>query len=324
MSNSVLIVDDEPNILAGYRRQLAGKYKVTFAESGEQGLAKLGSHGPFAVVVSDMMMPGMNGVEFLKNVQTIASDSVRIMLTGSSIDTAIDAVNEGRIFRFLTKPCSAAALIQSLNAGIAQHELILSERTLLSNTLVGAVKILVDVLSAVRPVAFGRATRVRDTVRRIADELNLEEKWQAEVSALLSQVGTMVIPEATLRKAYRAGLLSAEESEAFRNHPSEGGKLVANVPRLKNVAEIIANQEKCFDGSGYPENGLSGEEIPLEARMLKVALDFDSMLQSGMSTNDGLHAIELEGSKYDKSVLDALRACMCPSDTDQALAAVGA
>ena len=192
-------------------------------------MAEIKSHGTFAVVVTDMNMDGMNGIEFLKQVQQKTPDSVRLMLTGANLESAIAAVNEGRIFRFLTKPCSAETLRQAIDASLEQYRLVTAERTVLSTTLLGAIKILVDTLSAIRPVAFGRATRVRNIVYCLARELACDQVWQVEVAALLSQVGCVFLAEETLRKVYAGEELNPREAEAFQSHPAAGSTLVANV-----------------------------------------------------------------------------------------------
>jgi response regulator RpfG family c-di-GMP phosphodiesterase len=286
MSEAILFVDDEPNVLEGYRRNLGGKYTVSFAQGGAEALAEIDSHGTFAVVVTDMNMDGMNGIEFLKQVQQKTPDSVRLMLTGANLESAVAAVNEGRIFRFLTKPCSSDTLRQAVDAALEQYRLVTAERTVLSTTLLGAIKILVDTLSAIRPVAFGRATRVRNLVHRLAPELLSGQVWQAEVAALLSQVGCVFLAEETLRKAYAGAHLNPRELDAFQSHPAAG---------------------KGFDGSGFPDNGRSGEALPIESRILKVALDYDSLLSTGRSAPEALQTLYSRGGRYDRKVVDTLR-----------------
>ena len=105
MTERILLVDDEPNVLHALTRQLRKRFDLRTAESGEAALRLLKTEGPFAVIVSDMRMPEMNGVELLATVKTLYPDTVRLMLTGNADqETAIEAVNSGQIFRFLTKP----------------------------------------------------------------------------------------------------------------------------------------------------------------------------------------------------------------------------
>src|ERR1700733_8122058 len=103
MSNRILCVDDDINILEGYQRALRKEFDITTAPGGEEALVKIRDEGPFAVVVSDMRMPGMDGIQLLTRIKQVAPESVRIMLTGNADQqTAMNAVNEGNIFRFLT------------------------------------------------------------------------------------------------------------------------------------------------------------------------------------------------------------------------------
>src|SRR5208282_234032 len=125
MSEKILFVDDEPVLLQGYQRLLHKEFQVTTAVGGAAALTMIQHMGPFAVVLSDMRMPGMNGVEFLLKVKTLAPDAVRIMLTGAAeLKTAIDAVNEGNIFRFLSKPSNKEILVKTLTDALAQHHLV--------------------------------------------------------------------------------------------------------------------------------------------------------------------------------------------------------
>ena len=286
MTKRILCVDDDSNILLGYQRALR-KYQIEVALGADEALAAITSRGPYAVVVSDMRMPRMNGVELLARVKDIAPDTVRMMLTGNSDqETALEAVNEGHIFRFMTKPCPADVFGKTLEAGLAQYRLIVAERELLSNTLGGSIKMLTDVLSLVCPTAFGRASRVRGLARKMAQALGENELWVIEIAAMLSQIGCVAIPEETLARFYRGEELSRSEAEEFAVHPLVGRDLLQNIPRLEAVAEVVAYQEKRFDGQGPPPDDRRGTAIPLGSRILKVALDFDSLVSAG-----GTHAM---------------------------------
>ena len=178
MKGRILFVDDEANILSAYQRQYRKRFKIDTAQSGEKALVLLADNGPYAVIISDMRMPGMNGIELLKRVEAIAPDTVRIMLTGNSDQqTAIEAINEGHIYRFLTKPCSPERLAKALVAGLEQYRLITVEHELLENTLKSIVQVLTDVLSLVNPEAFGRTARLKRHMYELALSMNLPEIW---------------------------------------------------------------------------------------------------------------------------------------------------
>lgn len=131
MADKVLFVDDEQGVLDGIVRLLRKEFEVSVALGGSQALITMQKNGPFAVVVSDMRMPGMNGAEFLAQVRQKSPETVRMLLTGhTDLNAAIDAVNEGNIFRFLTKPCEKDALVNAINLGLEYHRSISDERRL--------------------------------------------------------------------------------------------------------------------------------------------------------------------------------------------------
>jgi response regulator RpfG family c-di-GMP phosphodiesterase len=311
MNEKILCVDDEANILESYQRTLRKQYHIDTALGAEKGLAAIASRGPYAVIVSDMRMPGVDGIQFLAKVKDMLPDSVRIMLTGQADQyTAIQAVNEGNIFRFLTKPCSPDVLTKALDAGIQQYRLVMAEKDLLEKTLSGSIQILTDVLSLVNPTAFGRAARVRRLVSQLVAVLKVENAWQIEVAAMLSQVGCVTISEETLAKIYKGISLSVDELWMLQAHPQIGHDLIANIPRLEQVAEIIAYQEKLYNGMGLPHDDKYGQGIHLGARILKLALDFDKIEGAGMSRAEALKRIEARDGWYDPTVVEALRIVM--------------
>ena len=165
----ILFVDDDANILAAYQRSLRKRFAVATALSAEQGVTLIDSEGPFAVIVADMQMPGTNGIQFLQKAQDKAPDSIRVMLTGNADQkTAIDAVNEGRVFSFLTKPCSPEALELALERALHQYRLVIAEKELLEKTLNGSIKVLTDILSMADSKSFGLAERLREEIRAVA------------------------------------------------------------------------------------------------------------------------------------------------------------
>ena len=136
MSERVLLVDDDENLLSALRRQLRNLYDLTTVTSGEMAVdavRQAGQQGkPFAVVMADMRMAGLDGIETLSQIRVIAPDTIRMMLTGNADqETAIKAINRGNIFRFFCKPCPAADLIGGINDGIAQYRLVVGEAELL-------------------------------------------------------------------------------------------------------------------------------------------------------------------------------------------------
>lgn len=311
MNQRILLVDDDLNILQGYKRQLRKRFQIETAPGGKEGLEAVVKGGPFPVIVSDMQMPEMNGIQFLNTVRQVAPDSVRMMLTGNADQkTAMDAVNDGQIFRFLTKPCSPEAITKALEAGIEQYRLITAERDLLSKTLSGSISVLTDVLSLVNPTAFGHTTSVRRLVRQMCQEVQVDNAWEIEIAAMLSQVGCITIPETTLTRLSSGAPILADELRTYQGHPQIGHDLIAKIPRLKGAAEIIAYQQKCFDGSGIPNDGTYGDHIPFGARILKLVIDVVQLISAEKSTDDVWASIHERKGWYDPSLVDALAAVL--------------
>ncbi len=309
MASRILCVDDDSNILDGYKRQLRKEFEVDTAIGPEQGLRKVTEQGPYAVVVSDLQMPGMNGIEFLAQVRAHEPDTVRMLLTGNAeLQATIDAINQGQIFRFLTKPCTSEALASAITAGLAQHRLITSERELLEQTLSGSIGVLSEVLALVNPEAFGRSSRITRYVESIAAHLHVSELWTIKTAAMLSQIGCVILPELVLKKVYRGEVLTDEESQLFNQHPFVAYDLIAKIPRMKLVAEIIKFQDKYYDGYGGPGDTLAGNAIPMEARILKVALDFDALESAGKSKAEAFGEMKHRKGWYDPTIIDAMQA----------------
>ena len=307
MPERVLFIDDEPNILMSFRRQLHGLFDVSTAENGQAGLDMIVDGEPFAVVVADMNMPGIDGIHLLRQVKKIAPDTVRMMLTGQAdMETAIEAVNEGSIFRFLTKPCPKHVLIKSLQSGVEQYRLITAEKELLEKTLSGSVKVLSDVLALTRTKSFGHAQRVRRVVQELMSCLGINNAWEIDVAAMLSQIGCVTVPDEVLLKFYGSDEVTDGEKQMFEAHPAIGAELIQSIPRLGGVARTIAYQEKGYDGSGVPQDNVSGEDIPLGSRLLKLALDFDNYTMSGHSQVEALQKLRRRRARYDPRALEAL------------------
>jgi response regulator RpfG family c-di-GMP phosphodiesterase len=304
----VLFVDDEPDLLAAIARNLRSEhFEVTTALSAAAALETMEKAGPFAVVVSDLRMPEMDGVALLRRTREVFPDTVRVLFTGQpDLDHAIAAVNEGAIFRFVTKPCSRVVLALTLKGAVEQHRLVTAERELLQQTLRGSIKALTDVLGLASPLAFGRASRLRQTAASLAAALNVSESWHVEVAAMLSQIGSIALPPATLERAYQGEEMSETELEMMRRIPRVTEQVLENIPRLDPVLEILRCQHKHFDGTGPPGGMAGGEAIPWGARALKVATDIDILEAGGLSPSLAVDTLRGREGWYDPAIVEAL------------------
>jgi len=301
MNGKILFVDDEPKVLEGYKRVLGGNFQLDTAVSGEDAIAAIGNNGPYEVVVSDMRMPGMNGIQLLSRVRTIAPPTIRVVLTGhADIETAMNAVNEGAVFRFLTKPCPADVLKKTLTTCLLQHQLVTAETELLENTLMGAIKVLTDVLSLASPAAFGRSVRINHYVQHMVRELQLEMPWRYEAAAMLSQLGCITLEPELLEGSRGTMTMSPDELALFNMHPAIAHDLLANIPRMEGIAWIVGQQlgAVCIDKD-------VSDSLKTGAAMLQIAIAFDQLKGQGRSDREAL--AELQASrKFDAKILQTL------------------
>jgi ActR/RegA family two-component response regulator len=306
-SQRILFVDDDVNLLQGLARQFRGKYDLHTAEGGVQGPQKMQSEGSFAVIISDMRMPEMNGIQFLMKARELNADSVRIMLTGNAdLDTAVHAVNEGNIYRFLMKPCKREVLEWAIDAALEQYRLVTAERELLEKTLKGSIQVLIDILSLVNPTAFSRASRLREYVSQVARKINAKKVWQFELAALLSQIGCVGIPSDILSKVYGQEELTDEEERIYLSHPEFGGRLLSRIPRLEVVGKMIAGQGKSGEDLCTADTVSAANQAALGALILKTCIEFDSLISRGMTKNKAVAAMKLKAPEHLAFLLKAL------------------
>ena len=307
MNTKVLLVDDDLNLLDGVKRTMRKQFDIDTATGGKEGLQRLANDGPYAVVVADMQMPGMTGLEFLRNVQTAAPDAVRVMLTGNADQkTAMDAVNDGRVFRFLTKPCPPPELAPALYAALEQFHVLESERELLENTLGGAVKVLTEILSLFDPATFDRSQQLKNYVGDFVRSSNANVPWELDLAAMLSQIGCVTVPSGFLEKLHKGESLNHSEKELLSQTPEFGARLIENIPRLGTVANIVRYQQKHFDGSGFPADSLTGDEIPIGARIIHVLSDLLDLEGESFSRPEAFQKMQARNGWYDPKVLTAV------------------
>ncbi len=303
----VLLVDDEAAVLDGLRRQLRGRAEVVTATSGAEALALLAAGPAYATVISDMRMSAMDGAELLRQIHERWPDTTRILLTGQAdLHAAMAAVNEGRVFRFLLKPITPEELRAVVAAGARQHQLITAERELLEATLRGAVQALLDVLSVAHPPAFARATRVRRLVSQLVAVLDAPDAWQLEVAAMLSQLGAVSLPLETLERLNAGQALGTLDRGMLARIPRVTEHLLTEIPRLEPVRTAIRCQRLRYDGHNTSPRSPRGADIPLGARLLRLALDADALTSQGMRRDNVHRELSKDAGAYDPALLALL------------------
>jgi len=302
----VLFVDDEPAVLEAIALNLRRNYDVVTATSAAAGLEHLEAESDFAVVVSDMRMPKMNGATFLAMARETAPDVVRMLLTGySDLEATIKAVNHGQLFRFLTKPCSKETLTDAIECAVTQHRLITGERILLEQTLNGSIRMLFDILAITSPAAFGRANQIKTRVLQLARHLGVLDVWQLEIAALASQLGFIVVPQEVCAKLEHKLALSEAEQTMVARVPAITEQLLAKIPRLENVRAMLALHVAPPPRNANAEPAI--QRIELGAHVLRIAIDIEAIEASRNDRSTSPVSMLLAHAQlYDPEVLEAV------------------
>lgn len=298
----ILCVDDEPQILSGLEIHLRRFCNTVTATSAAEGLDILQSASPFAVVISDMRMPGMDGAAFLAKVRDCAPDSTRLLLTGfADVDAAAAAVNEGGIFRFLTKPCAPATLRTAVEAAIKQYRLVIAERELLEKTVCGSIQVLVDILSTTCPFIFGRATRVTQHAQSMSELIVPADRWILDVASKLFELGSVTVPEEVLKRHHFCESLNPEEQRMIDRIPAITDSFLANIPRLEPVRDTLSAYYAAVRRQG-PARGDS-PTLVIAANALRLAADFENLETRGFASQLALDTLRGRATAYDQELL---------------------
>jgi putative two-component system response regulator len=344
----ILIVDDEPLIIEHLQRMLGEQFDCQVASCGEHALRRVRSGERFSVVLSDLGMPGMDGVELLGKIQVEYPEIVRILITGAGdVEAAVRGLHEGAIFRFLQKPCRTADVAAALEAGILRHRRKATYRidreraqfamqasegftALLEERLDQAQYSTVFALAKLaeeRDDCTGKhLERVSQFCRELAIGLVetghytdlIDDRFVRDIerSAPLHDIGKVGIPDSILLKP---GKLNAEEWDVMRKHPKIGAETIAAIMNANPSAsflrmgyDVALNHHEMWDGKGYGQ-GLSGEDIPLAARILKIADCYDALTtarpyKTPWTHEDAIgHIVKGGGTEFDPIVAATLR-----------------
>jgi response regulator RpfG family c-di-GMP phosphodiesterase len=307
----VLCVDDEVRIVEGLQALLKDDFDVHVATSAEEALRIVNTLSDLAVVVCDMRMPKVDGATLLQAMARHRPNATRILLTGqASREDAIRAVNEGQIFKLLTKPCRAEDLKAAINEGVSQYRLATAERKILQETLIGAIHAMMEVLAIANPVAFGRAAQIKRQVRDCAASLGMQDFWQLEAAALLSQLGYVGLPASLMEKMQRGERLTPDEEAKLRAAPDLTNTLLEHIPRLEPVLQILA----ALKWQDAQLARLGDGTIGLGARILGLVLEYDSLLAQGEQHDAIREKLAARVGRYGARLIGQLDACIVKSE----------
>lgn len=309
---TLLAVDDEPNILAALRRLFrATGWRVLTAGHADEALALLASE-PVDAVLSDMRMPGMDGVQLLERVSTRWPRIARLLLTGQAdLRSTIDAINRGGLHRYITKPWNDEELLltlrqveqgqqleadkqalerltqqqndelKALNTGLEARVSQRTEELAAANDRVKrnyltSIKAFTALIELRGSAQVGHARQVADLARRIAQAMTVDADTARDlpIAALLHDIGHIGLSDAVLARPVNR--LDRDELKRYRLHPVLGEQALLASDDMQGVAPLIRSHHERWDGQGFPD-GLRGTAIPLGARILAVADAFEDL-----------------------------------------------
>jgi response regulator RpfG family c-di-GMP phosphodiesterase len=296
----ILCVDDEPRVVDAMVLVLRKEYEVHTACGGAEALQKLENLDGIAVVVSDMRMPGMDGATLLHQVMQLYPESSRILLTGDpGRDVAVQAINQGRILQFLSKPCPPDKLKAAIEEGIVRYRVVCAERALMQETLIGCIQTLVDVLALTSPIAFGRATRVRALAMTLAQQIGMSGFWQLDAAAMLSQLGYVSLPAELVEKLYYGAALTDAETKLASGVSAVTAKLLAHIPNLEPVLQILDALDPAKDLRKLGEGTIGSG-----ARILTLVLDYDALTAQGHVSDVAIQTLRSRSARYGSTIFE--------------------
>jgi response regulator RpfG family c-di-GMP phosphodiesterase len=300
---TVLLVDDESEILEALCVQLRRDHQVLTAESGDDALRVLAEKGPVAAVISDLRMPGMDGVELLRRLQLEYPDTTRVLHTAQSdLNAAISAINDGGVYRYLAKPVKTEELRATVQDAVAMNDRSTTERHLLDTTLKSSIQALFGCLELASPVAFGRAGRIRSHVAELCTALQLDSHWEIEVAAMASQLGAVTIPPNVLQKLDKGLPCTDEEQAMIDAMPGVAVQLLRGIPNLEDVLEIVRGLAPGAPGAGKPQSPL----IEAAIDVVRTAMEYETLESRGMEVESAIAVLECRDHSA-LNVLGALR-----------------
>jgi response regulator RpfG family c-di-GMP phosphodiesterase len=317
-SEKILFVDDERSILSGFKLTLGREFNLSLAASGAEGLEVFKKEGPFSVLVFDFMMPEMNGAEFLSEIRKIDQQVVAMLLTGATnFDSAAQAVRMGNIFRLLSKPCNGEELKEHLREALRHYHTLRSEQDMLALTMNGAVRAMTSILSAAKPLYFGRAQRVKRLAFQLAEVLGIQDPWCLELAVTFYYLGFLSLPEEVQENLYHKRDVAAGIQEIIQRIPSFTESALKDIPRLDEIIEVIKSVDQDFDSSGREQ-----EEITKLSSIIRLSKDYDEAASAGHARPKIFEWLLKNRSRYLSGGLEALSRIRDYSDGGPQLQAV--
>lgn len=320
MGYRVMLVDDDHTLLSSIGRNLCLDYDIVTAASGAEALEKLSEHGPFGVVLTDMRMPGLTGLQLIVEARKTSPMTSYIMLTGNQdLGTAVQAVNEGHVFRFLSKPCELATIRAAIEAGLRQYSLEVGEKELLNKTCAGAIGLLTDVLEATQPALCSRHSSMSETVDQLMEAAGVPKRWEYSLASRLALVGFACLGEETARVFDNSSPHDSDWKFAVERAMGIGGRMVKRIPRLGIVGEIVESSHDVTGAFCYKKPKSESAIVRTGATLLALSLAWEALQRQGLKRKDAIEEMKLLFAELLPSYVEAFEKLPEVADTEEQL-----
>ncbi len=236
----LLIVDDDEMLLRSLQRILKSRYDVQCESNPYRALVALEDDGPFAAIISDLTMPGIDGIELLERAHAEAPETPRVLLTGNAtLPDSIQAVNRARITSFLTKPVAPDELVRWIDRAVARHDELVDDLDQGAEILEGSAAALMETLAIANPTAFSLTKRVTALVDCYLERHPRSDAWEMAMAARLCYLGSAALGADLSSRVLRGAELATSEDLLVGCVAGFTVDIVARIPRLANVEQIL-------------------------------------------------------------------------------------
>ena len=301
---TVMVVDDEPANIKILHELLKDRYTVTFATNGEDALTLANYPNQPDLILLDILMPDINGYDVCKQLKASSRTSKIPVIFLTALEKPEDEAKGFEIgcVDYIIKPFSPPIVL----ARVSTHIELVASRTkvelLLSKTLTGSVKTLANIMSMFNPVVFRQGSRLKRCTSQIGRKLNLTCIWQLEIAAMLSQIGSITIPEKIMKK-YRVGSpLTKKELALIQKIPQEGKTMLSHVPSFETIAEIIGRQRAPLPKTEFE----TWDYVTVCSQILKLVYDYDDLVLSGRSSRSAMQILYQARGMYHRTLVEML------------------
>jgi putative two-component system response regulator len=311
----VLLVDDTPTNLTVLKETLAPEgYKLAFANSGEKAV-EIASQLIPDLILLDVMMPGIDGLETCRQFKADSkTKEIPIIFITSKKETEdlVAGFSAGCV-DYITKPFQWEEVIARVRTHLELVRLRKSVedqynrgREILEKTLTGSVGLLTEILSSFDPDLYEHATRLKELSREVSRKLKVKNAWELDLAAMLAPIGYVSIPKEIIAKTKEGEKLSKAEREVLGGVYESGSKILARIPHLKQVSEIVLYLGKYYDGDGIPVDSVVKKDIPYGARLLKILSEVLKLEDEGKNNIEALDSMRIPRGRFDPDILESV------------------